>query len=156
MSANIPSLEHVMTVKAQIEPLIDMGKTPSGQRRVVPIIGGTFEAATLNGAMLKGVIMPGGEDWQLIRDDGTMHLDARYWLRAEDNTIIRVHNSVLVTLPPKSSGEALPVSYARSTVKLEAPIGKHDWLNKAVFIGTIDSDFKQRPAIVTLNFYKVN
>jgi hypothetical protein len=151
MSANLPSLEHIMTVKAKIEPLIDMGKTPSGQRRVVPIIGGTFEGPTF-----KGTIMPGGEDWQLIRDDGTMHLDARYWLRAEDDTIIRVHNSVLVTLPPKAPGEPPPPSYARSSVKLEAPIGKHDWLNKAIFVGTIDADFKQRPAIVTLNFYKVN
>jgi hypothetical protein len=153
MSANVPSLEHVMTVKAQIEPLIDMGKTPSGQRRVVPIIGGTFEGSSLNGVKLKGTIMPGGEDWQLIRDDGTMHLDARYWLRAEDDTIIRVHNSVMIVLKPDEPASA---AYARSSVKLEAPIGKHDWLNKAVFVGTIDSDFKQRPAIVTLNFYKVN
>jgi Protein of unknown function (DUF3237) len=147
MSVNTPTLEHVMTVKAKIEPLIDMGKTPSGQRRVVPIIGGTFE-----GKAFKGTIMPGGEDWQLIRDDGTMQLDARYWLREEDGTIIRVHNAVLLVLTPS----AMPPSYARSSVKLEAPIGKHDWLNKAIFVGTIESDFKQRPATVTLNFYKVN
>lgn len=150
MSANVPSLEHVMTVRASLEPLIDMGKTPSGQRRVVPIIGGTFE-----GPEFKGSIMPGGEDWQLIRDDGTMHLDARYWLRAEDGTIIRVHNSVLITLPAAKQGEQVPPSYARSSVKLEAPIGKHDWLNKAIFVGTLDADFKQRPAVVTLQFYKV-
>lgn len=149
MSVNEPSLEHVMTVNAMLEPLIDMGKTPSGQRRVVPIIGGTFE-----GPSLKGSIMPGGEDWQLIREDGTMHLDARYWLRAEDGTIIRVHNSVLIVLPEKK-GDAT-MSYARSTVKLEAPIGKHDWLNKAVFVGTLVADFRPRPTTVTLQFYRVN
>ncbi len=149
MSENQPSLEYVMTVNAMIEPLIVMGKTPSGERRVAPIIGGTFE-----GPSLKGSIMPGGEDWQLVRDDGTMHLDARYWMRAEDGTIIRVHNSVLILLPEKQGEAKLP--YARSTVKLEAPIGKHDWLNKAVFVGTLEADFKQRPATVTLQFYRVN
>jgi hypothetical protein len=136
-----PGLEHVMTVSATIDPLIDMGKTPAGQRRVVLITGGTFEGV----AGLKGTIMPGGEDWQLIRDDGTMLLDARYWLRADDGTIIRVHNSVLI-------GQQ---AYARSSVKLEAPIGQHDWLNQAIFIGTIASNFKQRPATVTLRFSKV-
>jgi hypothetical protein len=151
MSANAPSLEHVMTVRATIEPLIEMGKTPSGQRRVVPIIGGTFE-----GPAFKGAIMPGGEDWQLIRDDGTMQLDARYWLRADDGTIIRVHNCVLISTPQGNPGERAPNSYARSSVKLEAPIGRHDWVNKAIFVGTLDADFKQRPAVVTLQFYKVN
>jgi hypothetical protein len=150
MSVNVPSLEHVMTIRASIQPLIDMGRTPSGQRRLVPIIGGTFE-----GPALKGSIMPGGEDWQLLRDDGALLLDARYWLREEDGTIIRVHNAVLINAPEAKTGEKTPVAYARSSVKLEAPLGKHDWLNKAIFVGTLESDFKQRPAIVTLQFYKV-
>jgi hypothetical protein len=150
MSANTPGLEQVMTVKASIEPLIDMGKTPSGQRRVVPISGGTFE-----GPAISGIVMPGGEDWQLIRDDGTMLLDARYWLQAGDGAIIRVHNSVLISAPAAQPGEQAKPAYARSSVKLEAPIGPHDWLNKAIFVGTIDADFKQKPAVVTLRFYKV-
>ena len=136
-----PGLEHVITVSATIDPLIDMGKTPAGQRRVVLITGGTFEGV----GGLSGTIMPGGEDWQLVRDDGTMLLDARYWLRTKDGAIIRVHNSVLITQQ----------AYARSSVKLEAPIGEHDWLNQAIFVGTIESNFKQRPATVTLRFYKV-
>jgi hypothetical protein len=149
MADNAPSLEHIMTVKATLEPLVKMGKTPSGQRRVVPITGGTFEGPTF-----KGSIMPGGEDWQLIRNDGTMHLDARYWLRADDGTIIRVHNSVLIVLPENRADSHLP--YARSSVKLEAPIGKHDWLNKGIFVGTITPDFDAEPATVTLQFYRVN
>jgi hypothetical protein len=142
MTLKTPSLEHVMTVKAQIDPGIEMGQTPNGKRRVVPIIGGTFEAKEC-----KGTIMPGGEDWQLIRDDGVTELDARYGLKADDGTIIRVHNQVLI--------DSTSTAYARSVVKFDAPIGMHDWLNKAIFVGTIDVDFKQRPVVVTLNFYKV-
>jgi hypothetical protein len=149
MTTKKPTLEHIMTVKAQIAPVIEMGSTPRGRRRLVPIIGGTFEAKNF-----KGTLMPGGEDWQLIRDDGTTHLDARYALRAEDGSIIRVHNKVLIDMA-SASGKSLSDAYARSVVTFEAPNGNHDWLNKAIFIGTIDVDFNQKPAVVTLNFYKV-
>jgi hypothetical protein len=71
-----PTLEHVMTVRATIDAPIEMGETPQGERRAIPISGGTFE-----GRNLRGVIMPGGEDWQVARKDGVTQLDARYWLR---------------------------------------------------------------------------
>ena len=128
--------------------MVSMGKTPEGERRVVPITGGTFE-----GPGLKGTIMPGGEDWQLVREDGVMQLDARYWLRTEDGAIIRVHNQVLVGPPPQ--GQAAGQRYRRSSVRFEAPIGKYDWLNQAVFVGTITPDTTQRPPIVVLRFFKV-
>jgi hypothetical protein len=98
--------------------------------------------------------MPGGEDWQLVREDGTMLLDARYWLRTDDGAIVRVHNAVTISAQPAS--EQKPASrYVRSSVKFEAPVGKYDWLNKAVFVGTLRADTTQRPAVVTLTFYKV-
>ena len=111
-----PTLEHVLTVRASLDPMVSMGKTPEGERRVVPITGGTFE-----GPGLKGTIMPGGEDWQLVREDGVMQLDARYWLRTEDGAIIRVHNQVLVGPPPQ--GQAAGQRYRRSSVRLKRPSG---------------------------------
>jgi len=150
VQVEMPTLEHVMTVRATIEASIEMGKTPGGQRRVIPIAGGAFE-----GAGLKGVVMPGGEDWQLVRDDGVTMLDANYWLRTEDGTIIRVHNAVLTSQQPASGG-GKPTNYARSTVRFEAPLGKYDWLNKAIFVGTLKPDFTQRPPLITLQFFKVN
>jgi hypothetical protein len=146
-----PTLEWVMTVKATIDAAIEMGKTPSGQRRVIPISGGSFE-----GPVLKGAVMPGGEDWQLVRDDGTTLLDAQYALRTEDGTIIRVHNAVTVNQQVVQGESKTPTRYARSSVRFEAPIGKYDWLNKAVFVGTLNADLTQRPPVVTLQFFKVN
>jgi hypothetical protein len=146
-----PTLEWVMTVKATIDAAIEMGKTPNGQRRVIPISGGSFE-----GPAIKGVVMPGGEDWQLVREDGTTLLDAQYALRTEDGTIIRVHNAVLVSQQPAQGESKTPTRYTRSSVKFEAPIGKHDWLNKAVFVGTLKADLTQRPPVVTLQFFRVN
>jgi hypothetical protein len=144
-----PMLEHVLTVRATIEATVEMGKTPQGVRRVVPITGGTFE-----GPSIKGVIMPGGEDWQLVREDGVLELDARYWLRTEDGALIRVHNQVL-SVPP-AQGAAPTTRYARSSVRFEAPVGKYEWLNKAVFVGTITPDLRQRPPVIVLRFFKVN
>jgi len=145
-----PTLEHVMTVRATIDATIEMGKTPAGQRRVIPISGGSFE-----GPALKGVVMPGGEDWQLVRDDGVTLLDANYWLRTEDGAIIRVHNAVLTSQQPATSGDK-PTRYARSTVRFEAPIGKYEWLNRAIFVGTLKADLTQRPPVITLQFFRVN
>jgi uncharacterized protein DUF3237 len=144
-----PKLEHVMTVRATIDAPLAMGETPQGERRVIPISGGTFD-----GRNLRGVIMPGGEDWQVVRKDGVTQLDARYWLRAEDGTIIRVHNQVLVN--PPAQGVADATRYVRSSVVFEAPIGKHDWLNKAIFVGTLAADTTQRPTVITLRFFQVN
>lgn len=148
-SFETPTLEHVLTVHASIEAPIQMGKTPQGQRRVIPISGGTFE-----GPGLKGTIMPGGEDWQVVREDGVTELDARYWLRTDDGAIIRVHNQVVLAPPVQGAADAK--QYLRSSVRFEAPIGKYDWLNKAVFVGTLNADTTQRPPVVTLRFFKVN
>ncbi|HEY8537557.1 MAG TPA: DUF3237 domain-containing protein [Steroidobacteraceae bacterium] len=146
-SFETPTLEHVLTVRANIDAPLSMGKTPQGERRVIVITGGTFE-----GPGMKGTIMPGGEDWQLLREDGVTELDARYWLRTDDGAVIRVHNQVLLG-PAAETGAN---RYARSTVRFEAPIGKYDWLNKAVFVGTLSVESAQRPVVVTLRFFKVN
>jgi len=143
-----PGFEHVLTVRATIDAPIQMGTTPQGQRRVIPISGGTFD-----GPGMKGTIMPGGEDWQVLREDGVTELDARYWLRTDDGVIIRVHNEVLLSTPAQGAADAKP--YTRSVVKFEAPLGKYDWLNKAVFVGTLAVDASQRPPVVTLRFFKV-
>lgn len=143
-----PTLEHVLTVRANIEAPIAMGKTPQGQRRVIPIAGGTFE-----GPSMKGTIMPGGEDWQVLRDDGVTELDAHYWLRTDDGVVIRVHNQVLLSPPAQDAQNAQ--QYVRSSVKFEAPLGKYEWLNKAIFVGTLAADTTQRPPVVTLRFFKV-
>jgi hypothetical protein len=54
---------------------------------VVPITGGAFA-----GPRLSGVVLPGGEDWQLIRGDGVVEVDARYVLQTESGARIHVRN----------------------------------------------------------------
>ena len=49
---------------ASEEPTREIGRTPYGMRRRIPIIGGTFE-----GPRIRGRVLPGGADWQLQRAD---------------------------------------------------------------------------------------
>ncbi|MEP7312455.1 MAG: DUF3237 domain-containing protein [Pseudomonadota bacterium] len=137
-----PALQFVLAITANIDPVIDMGKTPLGERRVITISGGTFE-----GPGIKGTIMPGGEDWQLTRTDGVTEFDARYWLKTDDGVIIKVYNRAIAAPAATAGGER----YLRTSPQFEAPTGKYDWLNKAIFIGTLTPG----KGAVVLRYYKV-
>ena len=69
---NPPNLEFVMELHAQLEPPLDLGMTPAGHRRMVGIRGGRFE-----GPAMRGEILAGGADWQVLRSDGVMVVEAR-------------------------------------------------------------------------------
>lgn len=140
---DMPRLELALEIVADIADMEDLGEGPLGHRRIVPIIGGSFE-----GRGICGKVRAGGADRQLVRGDGVRQLSALYELESDDGAVITVLNEVLV--------EDLPGGgrYAFSTPKVTAPRGPHDWLNHCVFIGTLASLRPQRQA-VRLRFYRV-
>ena len=76
----------------QLEPLLKarISLAPPqelGRRRIISITGGSF-----SGERLSGRVLPGGADWQIVRDDGVADLDARYTLETEDGALIYVQN----------------------------------------------------------------
>jgi len=123
-------MEHMWDAKVTIADGIRLGKSKHGWRSIVPITGGTFE-----GPRLRGTVVPGGEDWQLVRPDGDQELYARYLLKTDDGHLIQVINRVLIHYPPAGE-KAAP--YIRSVIDLEAPTDSpYDYLNHAVFLGTL-------------------
>ena len=48
-------------------PVLALGETPYGERRVARFEGGTFE-----GPKLRGIVLPGGGGWMLLRRDGVL------------------------------------------------------------------------------------
>ena len=96
MNALPPSLVYAFEVRAEVAPPIEVGRTPRGTRRVVPIVGGTFE-----GGELKGRILAGGADWQLIHEDGFTQLDSRYTLETDAGDVIAVRNRGVRHAPPE-------------------------------------------------------
>jgi hypothetical protein len=115
--------EFVYEALVTIDAPVDVGVTPRGRQRYIPITGGTFE-----GPRIRGVILPGGADWQTDRADGTSEVSALYSMRCDDGTVVVVHNNGVIT-----DGGA----YMRTAPRFDVPDGVHAWLSKAQFIGSI-------------------
>ena len=78
----------VYTEQVGIGGGISVGQSKYGTRNIIPITGGTFSGAKLNGD-----VIPGGADFQLTKDGSTaLELDARYTLRTDDGELIAVRN----------------------------------------------------------------
>jgi hypothetical protein len=133
----LPRTEFVYEAVFELEPTLLLGDSPLGERRMVPIAGGTFA-----GPRIRGTVMPGGADRQLRRKDGVLTLDALYELRADDGAVITVRNRVLIDDVPGQP------RYAFSTLEVTAPEGPHAWLNRGVFVGTLNSLRPARDAVL--------
>ncbi|MCX7892602.1 MAG: DUF3237 domain-containing protein [Burkholderiales bacterium] len=83
-------------LRADLAEPLDFGQTPAGHRRVINIVGGEF-----GGERLRGRVLPGGADWQIIRPDGVAVLDARYTLATDDGALVQVTSQGLRRGPPE-------------------------------------------------------
>lgn len=142
-----PGLTFVYEAIVTLEPTIEIGRTPIGTRRRVPITGGHFK-----GPHIRGKVLAGGADWQLQRADDWTVIEADYMMQADDGALIHVRNVGLTN----SRVANAPQRYLRTVPSFEAPVGPHDWLNQAIFIGTIGAPpaDSPRPA-VRIRVYRV-
>ena len=122
--------ELMWEAKVKIANMINVGEGKRGVRRVIPISGGTF-----TGPKVKGEVLPGGEDCQLVRPDGDTELNARYLLKTDDGVVIQVINQALMHAPAKDEEGGF---YVKLVIDLEAPSdSKYNYLNHAIFLGTL-------------------
>ena len=152
-SPEAPSLEFVCELKVRLKAPYIVGETPHGMRRIIPIIGGSFE-----GPKMKGEILDGGGDWQIVRKDGVAELEAHYQIITDDGVTIYIKNTGLRVATPEVAvrigrGEVVSPSdyYFRAIPKFEAPQGKYDWMNNAIFI----CKGIRNPDNVTIQVWKV-
>jgi hypothetical protein len=131
-----PELEFVFELNGALQPSVTVGQTPHGLRRVVPISGGRFE-----GPAIRGTIVPGGADWQVVRSDGVNELEAIYLLRTDDGVTIQVRNRGLRHGPEPVmkrlfAGEPVDPAeyYFRAVPTFSTSAGKYEWLNRSVFV----------------------
>ena len=131
-----PELAFAFELRAQVGIPLDVGPVPGGRRRIVPILGGTFE-----GSGLKGRILPGGADWQIVRASGSSVADIRYTLKTDGGALLYVQSQgvrhgdpdVLARL---AAGEDVdPSEYTfRTSVTIETADPELTWVNDGVFI----------------------
>ncbi|QHT65470.1 DUF3237 domain-containing protein [Rhodocytophaga rosea] len=137
MAYKSPKLEFAFEATITLSHIYEIGETAYGKRRIIPITGGTF-----HGPAIKGIILPGGADYQLIRKDGVAELEAKYALQADDGTLIYIINKGLRHGPEQvmkrlAAGEEVDPKtyYFRTSPAFEVIPGPHDWLTRSVFIG---------------------
>ncbi|HEY4085189.1 MAG TPA: DUF3237 domain-containing protein [Bryobacteraceae bacterium] len=148
-----PQLEFLLEAYVTVGPVQEIGRGPAGERRIVPITGGSFD-----GTGLRGRVLPGGADWQIIRPDNTAELDARYALETESGGLIYVRNRAIRHGSPevlRNLREGIPVYksqyYFRSTPVFETAIPELQWMTRSIFFG----DGERFPETVTIRFWRV-
>lgn len=131
-----PTLEYVFTAEVTVAPAVEQGQVDGARKRFIAITGGT-----IRGPRLHGEIMPGGGDWQTIGANGLTTVEARYFLKADDGTIIEVINpGVRVGTPAVidrlARGERVDPSeyYFRTTPSFKVAEGPHRWLQRSAFV----------------------
>jgi hypothetical protein len=125
-------------LKVTTDKAMSIGMTSHGERRIIPITGGTFE-----GSKLKGIVLNGGADYQFVNKENTRtEIEAIYTIKTDDGILIHIRNVGLVFKTKEAAesiakGESLDWNkmYFRASPKFEAPTdSKYEWMNNAIFI----------------------
>ena len=127
----------ILVVRCTLQSILNLGGTPYGERRIINILGGTVE-----GPRLKGTILPGGADWQIVRADGVVHLTARYTVATETGGHILVNSEGYRHGPPEvmarlARDETVDPSlyYFRAFMRFETADPGAAWLNRILAVG---------------------
>ena len=148
-----PALVPMTQVRCEVGALVSLGAGPWGERRYVPLGGGT-----VRGPELSGSVVEGGVDWQVQRGDGVLDIAAHYVIRAADGALIEVQSNGLRHGPAEvmaqlAHGEAVgrDAYFFRTLVRFTtgAPAWSH--LNRTMAIAS-----GQRQArLVLLDLYRI-
>jgi len=127
-----PALLPFTHIVCEVGGLVSLGMGPFGERRYVPLLGGSVA-----GPGLSGRIVPGGVDWQINRADGALEIDAHYVIEATDGAQIEVRSTGVRHGPPEvmarlARGEDVPAEayYFRTVVRMTTGAQQWGHLNK--------------------------
>lgn len=145
--------EPIFTIHAELEPMMNLGRTPYGERRVIGITGGTVRGPKLNGR-----ILPGGADWQVVRSDGAADIKARYTIETVSGARILVTSDGLRHGPPAvmerlTRGDSVDPNlyYFRTVMRFETADRTADWLNRILALARGEREARS----VRLDVYEV-
>lgn len=138
MTHDTPKLQFAFDARIEVGTPQELGQLRAGERRVIPITGGTFE-----GDGIRGRVIAPGADWQTIRADGIVELDARYTVETDSGKLISVSNQGIRRASPEvaakiRAGERVdPASYYFRTIpRFETSAPEFQWLSRSIFVCT--------------------
>jgi Protein of unknown function (DUF3237) len=149
-----PTLRFFADLSVLVGPPQEVGQTAHGQRRLIPILGGS---ASGNGWTAR--VLQGGADFQLIVHPGLAELDARYCLETDAGDLIYVQNRAIRTGPPELiarlvRGEPVDPSliYFRCTPSFETASSALHWITERLFLGT----GARHPQTVVMRMFEIS
>src|ERR1700752_3096001 len=127
--------KYVFPITARIAEVTTAGDIGHGVRRIIPIIGGEVRGE------INGKVLPFGADFQIIRPNELIELEAKYAFETDDGAVVYVENKG-IRFGPVELLEKLkrnePVDpkliYCRTVPKFETGAEKYRWLMEYVFV----------------------
>ena len=133
-------LRLLMMMHVRLATVLNIGAVPHGIRRTALLAGGTFE-----GSHLRGTILPGSADWQLLRSDGVLEMDLRFTLQTDDGALISMRSFGLRHGPSEviealGRGETVdPASYYfRTMPRFQTAHPAYSFLNRVIAVASGD------------------
>src|SRR5277367_4876337 len=100
---------YVFTITAHVAGIVSVGDIGTGERRIIPIVGGEVRCKDINGK-----VCAFGADLQIVRPDSSIELEAKYALETDDGAVI----------------------YFRTVPKFETGVTKYRWLMQSLFVAS--------------------
>src|SRR5256885_15797254 len=79
-----PELRHVYRLDAELDAPVDVGDTPQGHRRIIPLTRGHAAGPYFDAELLPA----GGADWQIARASGSSGADIRHTLKTDGGALL--------------------------------------------------------------------
>jgi Protein of unknown function (DUF3237) len=132
------STKYVFTITVHVDAVTLAGDIGYGERRVIPITGGEVRGEAINGKVL-----PLGADFQFVRPNELIELEAKYAFQTDDGATVYVENKgirfgPLELLEKLKRGEPVDPAliYCRTVPKFETGAEKYRWLMEHIFVGS--------------------
>lgn len=135
-------MRELFSISVKVDRPVVVGQdNKNGRRQLIPITEGTLEGKDINGFPMKGIVLPGGVDSQIIRPDGKCDLSARYAVKLDNGSSFYIENNGIRTVPAEYISQVLrgefidPSLYYFATVPyFEAYSEDLRWLENYVFV----------------------
>jgi Protein of unknown function (DUF3237) len=148
-----PTLEYAFIATVLVAAPVEMGQADGGRKRFIAITGGKVE-----GPKLSGEVLNAGGDWQVMETGGLARVEAHYFLKASDGTVIEVTNPGVRVASPEvterlAKGALVDPSeyYFRTSPSFKVQSGAYDWLRRNAFVAR----GVRKPDRVPIDFYVV-
>jgi hypothetical protein len=138
MTAPTLATQYVFTITARIGGVTSAGDIGHGVRRIIPVTGGEVRGERVNGK-----VSAFGADFQIIRPNELIELEAKYAFETDDGAVIYVENRGLrfgpiALMQQLKRGEPVDprLIYFRTVPRFETGSEKYRWLMESLFIGS--------------------